>query len=87
VRAEARPSGLPGRPSRESANITREPAVAVPSALANALIVAPRLMASSSPAPTYDFDRSPSGELEPANAATPASPVPNPSVCARITNR
>jgi hypothetical protein len=56
VRVDVRPSGLPGRPSRESANRMRDPAVAVPSALANALTAAPRLIPSSRPAPRYGYD-------------------------------
>ena len=50
-RADARPSALPGNPSRAIANRIREAAVAAPSAAANALIVAPKLMTSAKPEP------------------------------------
>src|SRR4051794_6053305 len=87
VRGDTRPSGLDGRPSRDRANRMRDPAVAGPRPLAKGLIVAPGVVGASRPAPTKLLARSPSGELEPANALTPAASVPKPSVWARMTTR
>ena len=58
---------------------------AQPRQLANALSVAPKLMASSMPLPTYDLESSPSGALDVENASIPAASTPNPRDCANIT--
>src|SRR5690242_1440858 len=76
VRLETLAVGADGNPSRDIANRMREPAVAVPSPLANALTVAPRLIRSRSAEPAYAFDRSSNGADELENALTPAAFVP-----------
>src|SRR5919197_5660666 len=78
VRRDASPRRRDANPSRPSAKRIREPAVAVPSPLANALIVAPRLIRSARALPTYLLDRSPRGDEEAPNAVTPAALVPKP---------
>ena len=85
VRGAASPSRVVMKPSRPSANRIRDAPAAHPSPLAKALMVAPKLIASSMPLPAYVFERSPRGAPELENAFTPAASIPNPSDWASIT--
>ena len=75
------PSAAGPNPSRPTANSRREAASPVPRAEAKADTVAPRLMATAIVVPRYVLARSTSGDVEPANAATPWSSVPKPIAC------
>jgi hypothetical protein len=52
VRSEVSPKRRERKPSRQRANSMREPAVAVPRALAKALTITPKFMASAMMGPT-----------------------------------
>jgi hypothetical protein len=52
VRSEVSPKRRERKPSRQRANSMREPAVAVPRALAKALTITPKFMASAMRGPT-----------------------------------
>src|SRR6201995_132323 len=85
VRRDASPSRRVMNPSRPSANRILDAPAAQPRHDANALSVAPKLIASRMPPPTYVFARSPTGALEPANVFVPAELRPKPSDCASMT--
>src|SRR5918994_291584 len=71
--------------SSKTANNIHEPAVAVPSALAKALTITPKYMASAMMGPTYLLERSPNGEDEPAKLSVPCLSTPKPKVWASMT--
>src|SRR3954447_4694935 len=76
LRGDVSPSARGPQPSRQNANTSRLAPAADPSALANALAVAPSPSSVAIHAPMYSEARSLSGAAEEAKVAAPAGFAP-----------